>query len=294
MAEQVLSGTQIVTEASAIIGVRNRAESPRLLAPREHGAWAMLLLPFVSALLLAGRLSWDVAPMVVAAVGAFVIREPLVVLWRQARIWRERRPESDRARRSLAWYAPAIAASGAALVWRLPFAPLAALASTAGALTAVSIYLAVQNRGRSVLLQLASAAGLTASAPAAWLSTGAPWDSRIWWLWGLQFAHSAAALLAVHARLEARVAARANTAAAARMRPRAIAAQAALTALALACVLAGRPGLAVAPALSATVHALDLANLSEPAFLRVPLRRVGLRELAISAVFSAALLWALW
>src|SRR5262249_54838948 len=149
-------------------------------------------------------------------------------------------------------------------------------------------------RGRSVLLQLASAAGLTASAAAAWLATGAASDSRIWWLWAFQFAHSAAALLAVHARLEARVAARANAEAAPPMRPLAIAAQAALAALALACVLEGRPTLALAPALSAGVHAIDLARLTDPAFLRIPLRRVGLRELALSAAFSVAVVWALW
>ncbi|HYM12575.1 MAG TPA: YwiC-like family protein [Bryobacterales bacterium] len=274
-------------EMPGLAGSRTTA----LLLPREHGAWAMLLLPFFSALILARQLRWEAAPAFVMAAGAFAVREPLVALGRQKWVWRERRPESEQALRSLGWYGAAIAVSGAALLWRLPFVPLAALGAAAALLTALAVHQSVRNRQRSVLLQLASAAGLTASCLLAWLAAQARWDARIWLLWGLQMAHSAAALVAVHARLEARIARRRGAVAPSIARP---AAAAVFLLAALAAVLAwgGRPGLALAAAFSAAVRAADLARLRFS--LETPLRRVGQRELALSCVFSVLALAGLW
>ena len=47
--------------------------SAGLMAPREHGAWGMLLLPFFSALFLAGRMTWEVLPAGVVAVGGVAL-----------------------------------------------------------------------------------------------------------------------------------------------------------------------------------------------------------------------------
>ena len=258
-----------------------------LLVPREHGAWAMLLLPFFSALALAREISWEALPAAVVVVGVFLIREPLVALWRQARVWREQ------ARRSLIWYLPPIAASGLILLWRRPFWPLLITGAAAALLIVVSTYLVVHKRPRSLLLQMVSAGGLNASALVAWLAVRAQFDPTIWWLWALHFAHSGAALLAVHARLEARVAARTGSEWAA-MKKRATAAQTLLLAAAAGCVAAGRLGAALALGLSASVHLADLARLQDSVFLRTPLRRVGLRELALSFVFSVVVLAGLW
>ncbi len=253
-----------------------------LLVPKEHGAWAMLLIPFVSALVLARELTWEVAPAAVAVLGVFVVREPLVVLWRgfgpTAAAWR-----------SLAWYGPAILLSGLVLLWRLPAAPLVALGGFAGVMLAASTCLVARNRRRSVLLQTLSAAGLNASALVAWLAVRPRIEPPVLWLWGLQFAHSFAALLAVHARLEARIAAR-TSAERAEARRRAGIAQALLFAAALALAAAGRWGLAAAVAFSGAVHAADLRRLRRPAFVQTPLTHVGVREVAISAAFSAMLL----
>ena len=265
----------------------------RLMLPREHGAWGMLLLPFLSALLLARKLSWEVVPAAVASVGVFVIREPLVVLWRQARVWKQQRPETAQARRSLACYLLAIAVCGVGLLVKLPSWPLLAMGGAAAALTALSAYLTVQNRQRSLMLQLASAAGLTGSALLAWLAAGAGWESKIWWLWGAQAAHSTAALLAVHARLEARIAAR-TASQAGGSKWRAALAQGVLATVAIGCASRGRPGLAVALAFSAAVHTFDLMRLPNREFLQIPVRRVGLRELALSIAFSGLVVAGLW
>jgi len=158
----------------------------RLMIPREHGAWAMLLLPFVSALVLARRVEWEVAPAAVAVIGVFLIREPMLALWRQVSVWKERRAEADTARRCLLWYLPAIAASAAALLWRLPPWPTLVIGSAAAMLTVTSGYLIVHNRQRSLLLQVSSAAGLNASAIIAWLAVRLQLDTPVICLWALQ------------------------------------------------------------------------------------------------------------
>ena len=264
-----------------------------MLIPREHGAWGMLLLPFVSALVLARRLDWEIVPASVAALLVFLVREPLVVLWRQAAVWKDRRPETAGAWRSLAYYAPALVLAAALLFWRLPAGPLAALGLMAGALLLSSTYLVVHNRRRSVALQVSSAAGLNASAVLAWLAVRPQVEEAVLWLWGLQFAHSTAALLAVHARLEARIAARASRDLD-QARHRAVVAQAVLLAGAALLGALGKWGLAAALALSGGLHATDVWRLRDPRFVEIPLARVGLRELAISTVVSAMLLVGLW
>lgn len=254
--------------------------------PREHGAWAMLLIPFVSALLLARRLTWETLPAAVAVVGMFLVREPLVVLWRGF-------GETQAARASLAWYGPAIALSGTWLAWRLPWKPLAALGLMAAALLAVSTHLVANNQRRSVLLQLCSAAGLNASAAVGWLAVRQEIETPVLWLWGLQFAHSAASLLTIHARLEARIAARRKQDVD-RLRSQAGWAQGFLVLAAVFTAALGGPLLSLALLFSGFVHTRDLLRMRNPEFLATPLTRVGLRELAISGVFSALVLVGLW
>lgn len=265
----------------------------RVLVPREHGAWAMLLLPFLSALVLARRLDWETVPASGAALLLFLVREPLVVLWRQAATWKDRRPETTAAWRSLICYAPAIAVAAALLFWRLPAGPLLALSLMAGVLLLSSTYLVVHNRRRSLALQVSSAAGLSASAVLAWLSVRPQVEEAVLWLWGLQFAHSTAAVLAVHARLEARIAVRASRDLD-KARCRAVVAQALLLAGAALLGALGKWGLAAALALSGGVHSTDLWRLRNRRFVEIPLQRVGLRELAISTAVSALLLMGLW
>lgn len=212
----------------------------RLMIPREHGAWAMLLVPFASALVLAGGASWESLAALVAVLAVFLLREPAVELWRQTRVRREPRPGSEAALRWLLAEGAVAALAGAFLMWRLPAVPVAAIGAPAVALTVFSVWLVAHARQRSVALQLVSAAGLNASALLAWLSAGRQLDPLVWSLWALLFAHSAASVLVVHARLEARIAARQSKPAptfpaAAR---RALVAQLALAAFASACGIA--------------------------------------------------------
>ena len=265
----------------------------RWLVPREHGAWAMLLFPFCSALILARAWSWRALPAMVAVVGVFVLKEPLLVLARQAWTWREPHPEAAAARRSLLVYG---ALTLSASVWLcLAIRPLVllGLGAAAMALTGLPDYLALENRPRAMLLQLGSALGLSGSALLAWLALRPTLAPAVWWLWAAHASHSTATLLVVRARLAALAGLRSGGTPPA-LRVAAWLAQAVL--LVAAAVAAGCGQLALAAPLlfSVGVHLLDLAQLQNPVFLRVPLRRVGQREVAVSALFSVLVLAALW
>ena len=74
-----------------------------LMLPREHGAWGLLLMPFLCAAVLARRAEWLLLPALGLALLGFILREPLVTLARQRWVWREEKPESVAAARCLAW-----------------------------------------------------------------------------------------------------------------------------------------------------------------------------------------------
>ena len=61
----------------------------------------MLLQPFVGSLLVLGRIEWAVLPALACVLLVFLIRELLLVLARQAWIWRSERPTVAQARRWL-------------------------------------------------------------------------------------------------------------------------------------------------------------------------------------------------
>lgn len=266
--------------------------APRLLLPREHGSWGMLLFPLVSAMILTRGREWSLAAAGGAALAVFLLREPLLVMARQRYLWREVRPETAAARRSLLVFGGLLTASGAWLALVAPLPWLIGLGLAAAALTAVPVYGALRNLQRSPLLQIAGAVGLTASALLPNLAAGLPPDRVLLLLMGAHVVHSAGSVLVVHARLEAARALKTNTPAHGRHTAAAI--WLGLHALASAAlVLAGEPRLGLILALPLAMHAADLSRLKNPQFLRTPLRRVGFRELGLSTVFAALLVAAL-
>lgn len=142
--------------------------------PREHGAWAMLAAPFISAAVLARSPAWLLFPAACAVLSTFCIREPLTVLARQSFLWRDRKPESAVALRFLAANLLVLTLSGSALLYARGWRILLPFACGAVILTAASIVAALKNRQRSVWLQSASAIGLSASSVVAWLAASPP------------------------------------------------------------------------------------------------------------------------
>ena len=263
------------------------------LVPREHGAWAMLLQPFLAALIVLHRPAWPVLPALAAVVLVFLVRDPLTILARQRWVWRDRRPESALALRYLAVELVLLALAGGALLLVWPLWILAVLAVAAGALTLLAVYMTVKNRQRAVWLQALSAAGLSSSALAACLAVSRTVPVWGWWMWGLHAAHFLGGILVVHARLEARIAAKKATPvlteAFQRMRNDATSLQALLIFAAIALAATGRFFYAAALAGSGGFHLMDLYNLHTDRALAMPLKTVGKRALTVSIVFSLLL-----
>jgi membrane protein implicated in regulation of membrane protease activity len=275
-----------------------RSLAASFLVPREHGAWSMLIEPLLAAVIVAREITWPLLPAAGAALGAFLIREPLVVLARQAWVWKQPHPETASARRWFLAEAALLAACGLWLAMILPWRLLTSLAAAAVLLTIVAVWMIVRNRRRSMILQMASAAGLSASALLAALAIEGRIAAWAWWLWALCSAHSIAAVVVVHARLEARVADRTRRPelerAAARLRRRVFLVPAALFAAAILVAVSGRYWLAAALAFSSVVHAVELRLLGDPANLQTPLRTIGFRTLAVSLLFTALVIAGLW
>ncbi len=265
------------------------------LIPREHGAWAMLLLPFGSATILARAWTPTLLAALAAVLAVFVLRESLVVLLRQRYVWRHPRPEAAAARRSFEIAGPTLALAGLWLLLRVPWNWLLPLGVAALLLTGVYAYGALENRRRSAALHVGGAIGLSSSALLAYLAAGQEPDKVILLLWTVHVVHNAGSVLVVHARLEALIASKtAGWRHARRRRGVALAWQLVQAALAAALGAAGRPLLAAALLLPLAFHAVDLFRLRHPNSLRTPLKRVGLRELALSSAFSMLALAALW
>ncbi len=253
----------------------------------------MLGFPFFSAAILARSWNWTLIPAAFAALGVFLLREPLIVLLRQHYVWRDRRPETAAARRTTLLFAPVVAVSGLILLIRLPLAWVAGLGGLGAALLAAYLYGSLRGLQRSTLLQGAGSIGLTASAALAWLAAGRRPDATLGWLMLAQWLHSIGAVTTVHARLEAIQARRSK---------KTLTRRQTLSAWIFQCVQAAAAGsawllspwLAAGLALGVAVHVLDLLRLKDEEFLATPLRRVGLRELTLSFIASILVIAGLW
>ena len=258
-----------------------------ILLPREHGAWAMLLQPFLAALILGRAWSWKALAALAALLLLFILREPLIVLARRRLLWKTPRAESASAVRALAWELPLLAACGAILFLRLPWRPLLLLSAGAVLFTSYAVWMSVRNRQRSLVLQILSAVALNASALLGSLTARGRIEPWAWWIWLLLLLHSLAGVLLVRARLDAlasmKTQARAPASSVYRAATAAPVVQAALGA---GLLLSGRALYSLPLLFSAVVHLVSLRSLRRPAEFRRPLRQVCLRALAVSVVYT--------
>jgi len=164
------------------------------------------------------------------------------------------------------------------------------LGAGAAALTALAVYMTVKNRQRSLWLQALSAAGLSSSGVATCLAVTGTIPAWAWWWCGLHCAHFLASILVVHARLEARIAARKGaevlTAGFLALRRQAVAVEIILISTAVWLLISGQIFYAAALLLSEGMHAYDLARLHTASAIAMPMTRVGLRALAVSIAFT--------
>ena len=166
---------------------RAAAERRRqLVFPREHGAWGMLLVPLATGAatgLLAGGRAQPLIPLILAALALFCLRTPLESWLGTSPI--RARPGSER--RLTAAAALVLAGiSTAALIWLLSEQSNRTLIRI-GLIAAFAFLLqvAIKTRWRSgrIAAQMAGAAGLCATAPAAYTVTTGQWAAIAVTLW---------------------------------------------------------------------------------------------------------------
>jgi len=144
-----------------------RPSSTTSFFPREHGATAMLISPFVCAAILARHWRMTELAALVAVLMAFALKDPLVALARQQWVWKDRRPESSSAVRWVAVESFLIACAGGTLLATGPAKQFSLLAAGAALFGALAIVVQVRNKQRSEWFQVASTIALTSTSVAA-------------------------------------------------------------------------------------------------------------------------------
>jgi hypothetical protein len=246
----------------------------------------MLLFPFLGSLAVARAVRWESLAALIAILGIFLAQEPFLVLLRQWYLWKDRRSATSQAVFSLLVVGFLTGGAGAILFWKLPWQPLVVLAAAAVVLLLLRAALTLANRQRSALLQVVEAAGLSATCLLGYLSARGKIEEPAILLWTVFSLHHAAALFVIRARLEAVVAAKSHSSPQKRYRITAWVAQSVLMAVLLGAAAAGGFLLALAFAIPLALHTWDLLRLGSAGFLKIPLKRVGWREVAISTGFS--------
>lgn len=261
------------------------------MMPREHGATAMLLIPFFAAAILARELRWSEVAALLAVFCVFAAKDPLVVLARQRWIWKQRRPETDVAIRWLIGEGLILAGCGVVLAFSWPLWLLVAVGIGAAAFSAIAVYVNVRNRQRSTLFQIVSAFAICSSSVAACVSATGRVQPWCWWLWALCGLQSAAGIFVVHARLDARIAARKGGSTS---QASAVLACIILIAASSVSVILHQRWIAIALLIAAAAYRYDLQRQKKAESLQMPLKSVGLQAMSLSIAYALMLVVGLW
>jgi hypothetical protein len=168
-----------------------------LMLPREHGAWAMLYVPFALGVAVAGRISWAVLLLLISTSVTFISRESLLI-WRRARA---RGREAKEAARLLVVYLALAAICGLPLIFLYRFVWLAPLGAAGLALLLFNGEQATRLEDRSIRGELLAICGLTLTAPAAYYVASGQWDRAAFWLWALSTLYFASSVFYIKLRV---------------------------------------------------------------------------------------------
>ncbi|MGC1462730.1 MAG: YwiC-like family protein [Terracidiphilus sp.] len=283
----------MATESAVIGNVRPQKQNTWFF-PREHGATAMLFTPIVCAAVLSRAWRWSELATLTAAFAALAAKDPMVVLARQRLVWKQWRSETAAAIRWFAGWSVLLAISGMVLLFTWPFTATLLLGLGVAAFSALAIAINVKNRQRSTMFQIASAFALTSSALATSLSATGTIALWCWWLWLLLALQAAAAILVVHARLDARIALRTTEPARENYRRAAQISIVVLVCAAAGSVVFHRGFAALALSIAALGYAYDLHRQRNAQSLQLPLKAVGQQALALSSLYAILLIAGLW
>ena len=240
-----------------------------------------------------------------AVLSVFLLREPLLLLWRRkvaagkhggkavplsGELSSQR--TSEAAQLSLLVYGLGALLAGAYLLFHLPWVPLLLIACGTVLLAVPLLWLTVRNLQRHPVLQIATAAVLTASSLLAYLAGRGDLEAIAFWIWLLCAAHNAESVLVVHARLEAVVAAKKTNHPPALFPSlrHALLAEAGLGLFLVMMAVQGSPEFVLPFVPPALLHGWELWRLSSGQKSQSSMRRVGWTQLAASAAFCFLLI----
>ncbi len=278
----------------ASVSVHPEKAATRIFIPREHGATAMLLTPFFAAAILLRSVCWQELIALVAIVAAFATKDPLVVIARQHFIWKQEHAETPSARRALTVLGTLLLGCGLALMLTSDWHSWIPFVLGASAFGAVAAVVSVRNKQRHEWFQVASAAALSSTCLVACLSATGNIPDWCWLLWMFCTLQAVAGIFVVHARLDARIAARTGMAASTQNRRAGYVAQAVLVTGGIVCIALKWLWIAVALILTALCYLVELRSQRDPAALQERLQRVGLRALLQSVVYTLIIVVGLW
>jgi hypothetical protein len=184
-------------------GVARTYFRKQIFLPQDHGSWVFIFSPLLVGLFAGGRFTLASLSLVIAAMAAFLFRQPVTMA---VKVYSGRRAKSDlpAARFWIAAYGIIILLALAGLI-RAGFGYLLYLAIPGAPVFAWHLWLVSRREERRrVNVELIATGVLSLAAPAAyWVGIGR-YDATGWWLWILVWFQTAASIVYAYLRLEQR------------------------------------------------------------------------------------------
>ena len=265
--------------------------SLRRILPKEHGTWAMLLVPWAIGCGIARRLAWQDLLLLVAMLLFFLAHNQLLT-WLRLRLVAASDPEAvGRARGIFLLLAGAGGGAILPLLALYRLTALLALGLIAGVLVAASMHLVYRRLDHGLAGQVLAPAGLALSAPAAYYVARGALDRTSVALWALNFLFFLGAVLYVRLKIDALKRTASLIAPAAKLRFAAQTLGIDLAILAAVLIALGfgslSPWAVLAFVPTAAQTLVGAARLDRPARLK----RVGILATAHSIVFALLVIW---
>jgi hypothetical protein len=182
---------------------KNKIFNRQIALPQDHGSWVFLFSPLLIGLFAGGQFNYASLALVMAALAAFLIRQPTTMM---VKAYAGRRPRSDLpvARFWFVVYG-VIALLALAELFYLKQGYIALLAIPGIPVFVWHLYLVSKRAERKQAgVEILATGVLALAAPAAlWVGLGR-YESAGWWLWALAWLQSAGSIVYAYLRLEQR------------------------------------------------------------------------------------------
>ncbi len=177
-----------------------------LLLPREHGAWAIVMIPFLTAAAIVSGGTVEIFLAFLAVLLIFMGRYPLELLLIPAAYVRAGRPDWALVWRSLWVYSLLAIGAGAGLIFVYELYALLWLALLGGLFFGLRVWQGWHKQDRETVAEAIGAVGLTLSGLVAWVAATGSVDRTGWLVWLLNAAFFCSGIVYVKSRLRVRLA----------------------------------------------------------------------------------------